>query len=168
MKIPKKIKDVLRELEKNGFQGFLVGGCVRDLLREVEPKDWDVTTNATPVEIQKVFPDNFYENDFGTVTVLGDVEITPFRTEAKYTDKRHPDKGECATTIDEDLSRRDFTVNALALDSKLKLKMDLDRLEREIEDIEKEILKRTKSLEDISKKGRLRKLKGKDSVNYIG
>ncbi len=54
------------------------------------------------------------------------------------------------------------------LDSKLKLKMDLDRLEREIEDIEKEILKRTKSLEDISKKGRLRKLKGKDSVNYIG
>ena len=128
MKIPKKIKDVLKELEKNNFQGFLVGGCVRDLLREIEPKDWDITTNATPKEIQKVFPDNFYENDFGTVTVLparnatphsvaggGDVEITPFRTEAKYTDKRHPDKVDWAKTIDEDLSRRDFTVNAMAL-----------------------------------------------------
>ncbi|MBU3942451.1 hypothetical protein KKA24_00540, partial [Patescibacteria group bacterium] len=103
MKIPKKIKDVLKELENNNFQAFLVGGCVRDLLRDPpaggEPKDWDIATNATPEEIQKIFPNNFYENNFGTVTVLGSVEITPFRTEAKYTDKRHPDKVEWAKTI---------------------------------------------------------------------
>ncbi len=121
MKIPKKIKDVLKELEKNNFQAFLVGGCVRDLLREMEPKDWDITTNATPEEIQKVFPDNFYENNFGTVTVLGSIEITPFRTEAKYTDKRHPDKVDWARTIEEDLSRRDFTINAIGLNSKLEV-----------------------------------------------
>ena len=115
MNISKKIKDVLKKLEKNKFQAFLVGGCVRDLLTEVEPKDWDITTNATPEEIQKIFPDNFMNNKFGTVTVLNNIEITPFRTETKYTDKRHPDKVKWAKTIEEDLSRRDFTINSIAI-----------------------------------------------------
>jgi poly(A) polymerase/tRNA nucleotidyltransferase (CCA-adding enzyme) len=114
MEIPKEVKNVLKKLEKNKYQAYLVGGCVRDLKRGVEPKDWDVATSANPDEIKKVFPKSFMDNKFGTVNVSG-VEITPFRTEEKYTDKRHPDKVEWAKTIEEDLSRRDFTINAMAL-----------------------------------------------------
>ncbi len=116
MDIPKKIEGILKKLEKNGYKAYLVGGCVRDLLMDIEPKDWDITTDASPEEIQKIFPDNFMNNKFGTVTVLGSVEITPFRIETKYTDKRHPDKVEWAKTIEEDLSRRDFTINSIALE----------------------------------------------------
>ncbi|MBZ9578125.1 HD domain-containing protein [Patescibacteria group bacterium] len=122
MKIPKEVKFVVDELKKKNYEAYLVGGCVRDLLRKVEPQDWDVATNAKPAEIEKIFPKCFADNKFGTVTVLTDskdpklkeVEITPFRTEEKYTDKRHPDKVEWAETIEEDLARRDFTINALA------------------------------------------------------
>ena len=82
------------------------------------PKDWDIATSATPEEIQKVFPDSFYENQFGTVGVktesIGIVEVTPYRLESEYSDARHPDKIAWAKTIEEDLARRDFTINALA------------------------------------------------------
>jgi len=115
MNIPKNVKSVVEKLEKKGFQAYLVGGCVRDLLRGVEPGDWDVATNANPKEISKIFPKSFIDNKFGTVTV-GEIEVTPFRTEEKYTDKRHPDKVEWAKTIEQDLARRDFTINAIAMD----------------------------------------------------
>ena len=126
MIIPKQVKLIIEKLENKNFQAFIVGGCVRDLLREVEPNDWDITTNAKPKEIEKIFPKSFNTNKFGTVTVLTDnkkenlkaIEITTFRTEEKYSDKRHPDKVRWAKTIEEDLSRRDFTVNAIALDAK--------------------------------------------------
>lgn len=124
MTIPKEVKKVVSDLKKNGYQAYLVGGCVRDFLLDKEPKDWDITTNANPEEIIKIFPKNFAENKFGTVTVLTDsdnasvreIEITPYRTESEYSDKRHPDKVAWAETIDDDLSRRDFTINAIALD----------------------------------------------------
>ena len=130
MNIPKEIKSVVEKLEKKGFEAYLVGGCVRDLLRSMEPEDWDIATNAKPEEISKIFSKSFADNKFGTVTVLTsskekklkEVEITPFRTEEKYTDKRHPDKVEWAKTIEEDLSRRDFTINAIALTQKTKNK----------------------------------------------
>lgn len=121
MTIPKEVKKVITELEKAGFEAYIVGGCVRDFLLDIEPKDWDVTTNAKPVEIQKVFSDSFYENNFLTVTVrtgskeISEIEITTYRLEAKYSDKRHPDEVRFAKTLADDLSRRDFTVNALAL-----------------------------------------------------
>jgi len=115
MEIPKEVKKIVEILDKKKFQAYLVGGCVRDLIRKVEPKDWDVATNANPEEIRKVFPESFMDNKFGTVNVSG-VEITPFRTEEKYTDKRHPDSVKWAKTIEEDLSRRDFTINAMALE----------------------------------------------------
>ena len=69
MIIPKEIKSVIEKLQKAGFEAYVVGGCVRDFLLGKEPKDWDVTTNAKPEEIQKIFPDSFYENSFLTVTV---------------------------------------------------------------------------------------------------
>ncbi|MGB9847685.1 MAG: CCA tRNA nucleotidyltransferase [Minisyncoccia bacterium] len=125
MKIPKEILEIIQKFEESPkkFEIYLVGGCVRDLLLNREPKDWDLTTNATPEEIQKLFPKSFYENQFGTVSVITNsekeslkiVEITPFRLEGKYTDKRHPDEIKFAKTLKEDLARRDFTINAMAL-----------------------------------------------------
>lgn len=126
MEIPKEIKNILSDLQKSGYQAYIVGGCVRDGILGLEPKDWDITTDASPEQIQKVFPKNFYTNNFGTVTAmtgsdsptLANVEITPFRTESMYSDNRHPDQVQWAKTIEEDLSRRDFTINALAMDIK--------------------------------------------------
>jgi len=123
MDIPTEVKKIVSALENKGFQAFVVGGCVRDILREVEPNDWDITTSANPEELKKIFPKSFDVNQFGTVTVLTSskkenlkaIEITTFRTEEKYTDKRHPDKVRWAKTIEEDLARRDFTVNAMAV-----------------------------------------------------
>ena len=124
MTIPKEVKLIVKKLQRNSFEAFIVGGCVRDLLREVEPEDWDVATNANPEEIKKIFPKSFYENNFLTVTVqtgskspkLKEIEITTYRLEAKYTDKRHPDQVKYAETLEEDLARRDFTINAMALE----------------------------------------------------
>jgi len=123
---PEEIVDISKVLAEAGFEAYLVGGCVRDMLLGREPKDWDVATNAQPEEIQKLFPDTVYENSFGTVGVktesedpkLKVIEVTTYRIEGRYTDKRHPDDIKFAKTIEEDLSRRDFTVNALAMNPK--------------------------------------------------
>lgn len=123
MTIPLEIQEVIDKLQTAEFESFVVGGSVRDLLLKKKPKDWDVATKASPAEIQKIFTKSFYNNNFGTVTVLTnaedptvkEVEITTYRTEAEYSDQRHPDKIGSAETLEEDLARRDFTVNALAL-----------------------------------------------------
>lgn len=126
--IPQNVTDVLMTLEKAGFEAYCVGGCVRDLFIGRTPKDWDATTNATPEQIQELFEDSFYENDFGTVGVKvapflphgkndrehDIIEVTTYRTETTYSDRRRPDTVAFAQTIEEDLSRRDFTVNAIA------------------------------------------------------
>ena len=129
IKLPKEIENILNKLERKGFEAYVVGGCVRDILLGKKPKDWDVTTIAKPEQIQKIFPDSFYKNNFGTVTVktksknkiLKEIEITTFRTEQKYTDKRHPDKISFTDNLKEDLSRRDFTINAMAIDKNEKV-----------------------------------------------
>ncbi|MFZ3020280.1 MAG: hypothetical protein WA051_02040, partial [Minisyncoccia bacterium] len=121
--IPKPVSHVTKALIDAGFEAYLVGGCVRDLFLGTTPKDWDVATNAIPEQIIATFPKTFYENKFGTVSVVQEdvedeslkvVEVTPYRTEGEYTDKRRPDNVTFAETIQEDLSRRDFTINALA------------------------------------------------------
>lgn len=125
MEIHPKVREILATLQSAGFAAYAVGGCVRDLLMGRTPTDWDVATDATPERLQELFPDNFYDNAFGTVTVktrdedplVWTVQITPFRTEGTYTDKRHPDTVSFARSIQEDLARRDFTVNAIALAS---------------------------------------------------
>jgi tRNA nucleotidyltransferase (CCA-adding enzyme) len=125
--IPQTVYKAFINLENAGFKAFLVGGCVRDLLLQRIPKDWDITTNAKPEEISSLFPKTFYENPYGTVGVVTDnvsdetlkvIEITPFRKESKYSDNRHPDKVIFCNSIEEDLARRDFTINAMALSSK--------------------------------------------------
>ena len=125
MNIPTAVKNIIDKLTEAGYEAYIVGGCVRDLLMDKMPGDWDVTTNAKPEEIQKLFPDSFYENEFGTVGVktesedetLKVVEVTTYRTESAYSDKRHPDEVKFAATLDEDLKRRDFTMNAIAMGS---------------------------------------------------
>ncbi|PIP26168.1 MAG: hypothetical protein COX31_03700 [Candidatus Moranbacteria bacterium CG23_combo_of_CG06-09_8_20_14_all_40_16] len=156
--IPQSVQEIIEKLNGAGFEAFIVGGCVRDLLLKKEPQDWDIATNARPEEVQKIFlnfagatkdkPATFYENDFGTVGVkipnslatpdlakpdkfqipnkipnpkspkkdnYEIVEITTYRLESKYSDKRHPDKIHFAKTLVEDLARRDFTINAIAI-----------------------------------------------------
>lgn len=148
--IPQEILSIYKKFQDAGFEAYFVGGCVRNLLLKKEVKDWDFTTNATPEEILKLFPDGFYDNKFGTVgipitfpVILGRttlrptpespsgkvmrdsgqsqndkkqiVEITTFRTEHGYSDRRRPDIVRWGKSIEEDLARRDFTINAIAL-----------------------------------------------------
>ena len=123
--IPKEVKQVSHTLKTAGFEAYLVGGCVRDLCVGRTPRDWDLTTNARPEEIQALFLHSFYENSFGTVGVVNDeteditlkvIEVTPYRIESIYSDFRRPDAVTFSDKLEDDLKRRDFTINALALD----------------------------------------------------
>lgn len=119
--IPKEVKDFLEVFKKKDLKIYIVGGAIRDLLLNKSVKNWDFATNAIPEQIQKLFPDSFYNNTYGTVSVPKGktiFEVTPFRKESEYTDLRHPEKIEWAKTVEEDLSRRDFTINAIAYNGK--------------------------------------------------
>lgn len=120
--IPGEVLEITKKLEKQGFRAWVVGGCIRDLLIGKKPKDWDIATDATPEHIQGLFENTFYTNDFGTVGIVTDtpdetlkvVEATPFRLEGKYSDARRPDSVMFSKNLEDDLKRRDFTINALA------------------------------------------------------
>ena len=120
MKIPDYVKAVMDALSHNGFEVYAVGGCVRDSLLLKEPHDFDLTTSANPQQMKEVFCDfTVIETGIshGTLTVRSggqNVEVTTFRTDGKYTDHRRPDSVSFTASLKEDLSRRDFTVNALA------------------------------------------------------
>ena len=122
IKIPPKTEYVIEQLEQNGFEAYIVGGCVRDMLLGLEPFDFDVTTSAKPEEIMGIFDKTVPTGiKHGTVTVIIDkepIEVTTFRTESGYSDSRHPEKVEFVTSLAEDLSRRDFTVNAIAYNNR--------------------------------------------------
>ncbi len=123
MHLPTPVQQIKTSLQAAGFDAYAVGGCVRDMLLKKVPKDWDVTTTASPAEIQKLFPKSFYTNTFGTVTVLAEstdptlqkIEVTTYRIDSQYSDQRHPDTVTFTSTLEEDLSRRDFTINAIAV-----------------------------------------------------
>ncbi|MCA9355589.1 HD domain-containing protein [Candidatus Kaiserbacteria bacterium] len=120
--IPMEVKQVAETLEKAGFEAYVVGGCTRDLMLGKTPKDWDLTTNAHPEQIQELFPDHYANNDYGTIGIktesendaLKVIEVTPYRRESGYSDARRPDEVTFGVSLEEDLKRRDFTVNALA------------------------------------------------------
>lgn len=124
LSVPQEVIDLHQKMRDAGFEAWLVGGCVRDLLLGRTPKDWDITTNATPEQIQATFDNTFYENSYGTVGVVTEsedprlkvIEITPYRIEGKYSNARHPDEVTFSDKLDDDLERRDFTINAIAYD----------------------------------------------------
>jgi tRNA nucleotidyltransferase (CCA-adding enzyme) len=149
MKIPLIVKKTVQQLQAQSYEAYLVGGCVRDLLLGKEPHDWDIATNAQPKEIMAVFPKKaFLDNQFGTVTVrtssskpsLKEIEITPYRLEGPYKDQRHPDSVNFETDLKGDLSRRDFTINALALDIQKRKPLLIDLFEGE-KDLERGIIR---------------------------
>ncbi len=131
VRIPPFVRSILDTFQSAGYDAYIVGGAVHDLLLEREVYDWDFTTNATPEQILAIFPDAFYDNKFGTVGLVdpkdkqqqeeGKLEklpvydMTTFRKEVGYSDKRHPDHIDWGKTLEEDLQRRDFTINAMAL-----------------------------------------------------
>ncbi len=162
--IPSYVSYVTETLEKAGFEAYIVGGCVRDLLIGRTPKDWDITTNATPDEIVPLFTKTIYENSFGTVAVVFEqdpnnplvthetevsvsretdtdvtyetkiVEVTPYRTETDYSDSRHPNEVKFSKKIEEDLMRRDFTINAMAYSISKRTLIDLYKGQEDLKD----------------------------------
>ncbi len=147
--VPVEVQQVADTLEKAGFEAYLVGGCVRDLLIGKTPKDWDLTTNAHPEQIRALWTEEetFCNNDYGTVGVVNEatdderlkvVEVTPYRSESGYSDSRRPDSVSFGVSLEEDLKRRDFTVNAIAFRLKDEKVVDLFTGQ---EDIKKKRLK---------------------------
>ncbi|HGM3195587.1 TPA: CCA tRNA nucleotidyltransferase [Clostridioides difficile] len=122
IEIPKKVDYIIKELEKNGYEAYVVGGCVRDCLLERIPNDWDIATSARPEEVVEIFKKTIPTGiQHGTVTVLIEhepFEVTTYRIDGSYSDGRHPDSIEFTNNIVNDLSRRDFTINAIAYNAK--------------------------------------------------
>ena len=135
MNMPKDVEFIIEEIEKNGFEAFIVGGCVRDALLHKEPEDWDITTSAKPEEIKKIFKRTIDTGiEHGTVSILlgrNTYEVTTYRLDGKYSDGRHPDKVEFSPLLEEDLKRRDFTINAMAYSKKVGL-VDLFEGEKDL------------------------------------
>ena len=125
MELPFQVSEILERIERAGFAGYVVGGCVRDHLMGMEPHDFDITSSAEPREIENIFADcRVIETGIkhGTVTVLYkgiSTEITTFRVDGDYSDGRHPDSVSFSRNIEDDLARRDFTINGIAYNPKL-------------------------------------------------
>lgn len=142
--LPDFVMSFMDIFRKAGFQIYLVGGPVRNLLLNKSINNWDFTTNAHPGDIQKLFSDSVYNNDYGTVIIPLEIsdsekiicEVTPFRKEGKYSDSRHPDDISWADTLEEDLVRRDFTINTLAYDGE-----ELIDITNGLQDLENKIVK---------------------------
>jgi poly(A) polymerase/tRNA nucleotidyltransferase (CCA-adding enzyme) len=166
--IPQEIVSAVETLEKGGFQAYLVGGCARDIFLGRKPKDWDITTNARPENIQAIFPKTVYENTFGTVAVVNEfstdetlkiIEITPYRTESDYTDRRHPDKINFSDSLEDDLKRRDFTVNSIAINLSNGAIKDIVDLYGGISDIRDKVIKTVGEAKDRFNEDALRMMR---------
>ena len=119
IKIPNETKHIIQALQDNGYEAYVVGGCVRDSLLGLQPKDWDICTSATPEQVKDILPNRTIDTGLkhGTITVVtddGHYEVTTYRVDGNYSDNRHPDKVTFVTHLSDDLARRDFTINAMA------------------------------------------------------
>lgn len=123
--MPKNVEKIIEHLNSAGYEAYVVGGCVRDSIMEKTPHDWDICTSATPEVVKSLFSHTTdYGMKHGTITVFADkegYEITTFRAETDYSDHRHPDTVEFVADLKSDLSRRDFTINALAYNNESQL-----------------------------------------------
>ncbi|SER86589.1 CCA tRNA nucleotidyltransferase [Lachnobacterium bovis] len=135
--LPESVKKIINVLEENGYEGYAVGGCVRDTILSRSPQDWDITTSAKPEEVKSLFPHTIDTGiEHGTVTVMDQhigYEVTTYRIDGEYEDARHPKNVFFTPKLEEDLKRRDFTINAMAYNEKDGLvdlfegKLDLER-----------------------------------------
>lgn len=181
--IPKEVWEVSQKLKNAGFEAHLIGGCVRDILIRIKAKDWDVTTNATPEQIISIFPDTFYENVYGTVGVVNEnvsdetlkvIEVTPYRLEAEYSDNRRPDSVTFSKKLEDDLKRRDFTINAIALDiteegsKENYYKGQIVDLYKGQEDLKNKILRTVGNAHERFQEDGLRILRAVRIGNYVG
>lgn len=141
MKLPEKVQYIITQLEKASYEGYAVGGCVRDTLLNRDPDDWDITTSATPMQVKQVFSRTVDTGiAHGTVTVLlqGEgFEVTTYRIDGEYEDSRHPKEVVFTSNLIEDLKRRDFTINAMAYNDRTGI---VDAFHG-IEDLEKNIIR---------------------------
>ena len=123
--LPKDVKRIISILDKEGYEAFAVGGCVRDSILDRNPDDWDITTSAKPEDVKRIFNRTFDTGiEHGTVTVRmsgESYEVTTYRIEGEYKDSRHPESVEFTSDLKEDLMRRDFTINAMAYNDKVGL-----------------------------------------------
>lgn len=144
-KIPSQIIKVFEKFQKAGYEIFMIGAGSRNLLTGKEIVNPDFTTNATPTEIQKLFPKSFYDNKFGTVGMkIGDqlYEITSYRQEWGYSDRRHPDKVSFGKKLEDDLPRREFTISAIAIGLRKDEKgLEIVDLFKSQEDLKKKIIR---------------------------
>ena len=167
IKMPKGAEFIIHSLENAGFEAYIVGGCVRDGILGRDPEDWDVTTNAKPMEVKSVFPltvDTGIRH--GTVTVLvppdevergiRSFEVTTYRIDGEYTDHRHPNEVSFTASLTEDLARRDFTINAMAYHMERGI---IDSFSGQ-EDLEKKIVRAVGRAEDRFREDALRMMRG--------
>lgn len=175
--VPKEVQKVLETLKNMGFEAYLVGGCSRDLLLGRKPKDWDITTNATPEEIIPLFEKTFYENSFGTVAVVSEdatdesveiIEVTPYRLESSYSDHRRPDSVQFSKRLDDDLKRRDFTINAIAVDVSEDTVKDVIDLYEGFKDIKDKIIKTVGNPSDRFSEDALRMMRAPRLATELG
>ncbi len=181
--IPEIVWETSEQIKKAGFESYLIGGCVRDILIGIKPKDWDLTTNAKPEDIIKIFPETFYENIYGTVGVVNKtvedetlkvIEVTPYRLEAEYSDNRRPDNVIFSDKLQDDLQRRDFTINAIALDIKEKgskkdfYKGQIEDFYQGQEDLKNKIVRTVGNPSDRFQEDGLRILRAVRISNYAG
>ena len=125
IELPRKVLMIINNLQLHGYEAFAVGGCVRDSILARRPEDWDITTSAKPEEIKKLFRKTVDTGiEHGTVTVLlgkDSYEVTTYRVDGAYEDNRHPSEVRFTTRLEEDLRRRDFTINAMAYNDEVRL-----------------------------------------------
>lgn len=123
--LPRKVMMIIKNLQLHGYEAYAVGGCVRDSILARRPKDWDITTSARPEEVKKLFRRTVDTGiEHGTVTVLlgrDGYEVTTYRIDGAYEDSRHPKEVLFTNRLEEDLRRRDFTINAMAYNDEVRL-----------------------------------------------
>ena len=165
IKLPVKVKHIISRLEKNGYEAYAVGGCVRDSVLDRVPEDWDITTSAKPEEVKKLFTATIDTGlQHGTVTVVIEkegYEVTTFRLDGDYSDGRHPDRVAFTSSLTEDLKRRDFTINAMAYSEKTGL---IDRFDGE-KDLEYGIIRAVGDAEERFSEDALRMLR---AIRFAG
>lgn len=165
VKIPKKVEYIVNKLMEEGFEAYIVGGCVRDSLLEKEPKDWDITTSAKPEQVKALFQRTIDTGiQHGTVTIMLEkegFEVTTYRIDGEYKDNRHPKSIKFTANLEDDLKRRDFTINAMAYNKKEGL---IDKFEGR-QDLEKGIIRCVGNAEERFEEDALRMLR---AIRFAG